>query len=62
MGTVKAKFLLDDEEIETGDVKYKPKKGFFARVDVKDKEFNCASCEIYVGESLLDSAESCREE
>jgi len=61
MGTTKVEFLLDDIVIETGDVKYKPKKGFFTKVDLVEKEYSCASCKIYVDDTLLDSAKWCKQ-
>jgi len=61
MGNVKATFLLDDNEIETGPVKYRPRKGFFAKVNLIDKTYECASCKVFVDDILLGSAKWCKD-
>ena len=58
---MKVKFFLDNTVVETGDVKYRLKKGFSARVNLKNEFFKCASCKVYSEEDkLLDSAEKCK--
>jgi len=57
---IKVKWTLDDNEIEL-DYKYSKRKGFTARAkDVERMEFDCMSCEVYLGDVMLGGDKHCK--
>lgn len=47
------KFLLDDELIEDIDTIKMKKNNFLVQYDMKSKDFECVSCELYMNDDLL---------
>merc|ERR1719204_1297437 len=52
-------FMLDDEMIETS-VKYKKRKGYIARYNLRKKDFNCISCEIRADDTFIAKGHMCK--
>merc|ERR1712176_425765 len=59
---LQAKFFLDDEEIETEGAKFNKRRGFSLKYDLRGKEFNCVSCELYMDEVLFAKGETCKDD
>merc|ERR1712096_9877 len=64
MEGLQAKFLLDGDELDIENVFFHKKKGFTAKVDLRGREFECASCEVYAadGDVLVAEGEWCKED
>jgi len=60
MKDVKTKFMMDDKEIP-GVKRYRIKKGFFMKHNLKNKTFKCLSCEIHAGDFMIGKAEKCKD-